>query len=284
MKTTCIAFIVLLSSTAFAVPAQWDVMARSDVQSATLADIEQQVTAVDNPVVIFDLDATLYNNYGRTAAIFREYAAQSDVAELSAVQGTQFSQGFVLEEILTTDLGIAADRASAIMATLSPFWKDRFFTNDYIKYDTALPGAVEYVRSLYKKGAYVLYVTGRYNDSMRSGTIQRMKRDGFPINTDRTQLIMKPGSIAAANAKTEKQFNKNITSSDANYKEVATATARKLGTIVATFENSSKQIQNYYRDLHAQGQGRAVWLKTEMHPGESAPTTEGITAIRGFLK
>ena len=48
-----------------------------------------------------------------------------------------------------------------LSSRFGPFWKARFFTDDWIDHDEPNPGAAEFARAVHGRGALVYYLTGR---------------------------------------------------------------------------------------------------------------------------
>ena len=76
------------------------------------------------------------------------------------------------------------------MQDLAEFWRKNFFSNHYLDKDEPYAGAVEFVHRLIKDGHQTLYLTGRHKKAMWEGTLETMKKLGFPISED--ILILKP--------------------------------------------------------------------------------------------
>jgi hypothetical protein len=72
------------------------------------------------------------------------------------------------------------------------FWRDRFFTDEYLETDRPFVGASEYVQELHALGAHIYYLTGRDWIRMGLGTPRELLRWKFPLNCERAELLMKP--------------------------------------------------------------------------------------------
>ena len=111
--------------------------------SALLTHIERAVGEGEDPLVVFDLDGTLYDNTHRTLRILLEFAhthARSQRALYDRLRDTSptrlaYRVGDTLAALGFTD--------PELIDAVSRFWKERFFTDDYCLYDLPLAGAVE---------------------------------------------------------------------------------------------------------------------------------------------
>ncbi len=207
------------------------------------------------PVVILDLDDTLFDARSRTLPILKELAQDpvfKDHPEASKR----------LNEAKTGNLHYDLDRTFAeldiddtvALEKATAFWAPRFFSNKYCALDSALPGAVAYVNRLHKLGAQIVYLSGRDTPRMRRGTLQSLKSAGFPSGKG-TTLVLKPA----------KEMD------DFQFKLDAFEAIGKLGMVVAAFENEPK-------NLNALGEAfpKAVLVFIDSRHSKSPdlPTTE----------
>ncbi|MFO0751284.1 MAG: haloacid dehalogenase-like hydrolase [Myxococcota bacterium] len=177
--------------------------------------------AGDEPLVVFDLDGTLYDNSHRTLRILQEFAhthAQRYPALIArlrtvALKDLAYRVSDSLRAIGFDEAGLADE--------VTAFWKDRFFTSAYCYYDLPLAGAVELVRAVHDAGGVPTYLTGRDAPNMLQGTIGALQRDGFPIGTVTTRTILKP----------------RFEDDDHAFKRGVIAHLRKVGCVVGAFDN-----------------------------------------------
>ena len=80
----------------------------------------------------------------------------------------------------------------AVLNNAAAFWGERFFASDYLKYDTATPASVDFLRRLYSSGARIVYASGRDLPRQYLGTARSLYELGFPIGIQGTELAMKP--------------------------------------------------------------------------------------------
>jgi hypothetical protein len=179
------------------------------------------------PVLLLDLDSTLYEVGSRTYRILREWIDSAEsrafagvrdrLAPLRADQiGYSIPDTFGGLGLSLSDPAIRAARDSAMK-----FWADRFFTNEYLAYDVAYPGASEFVHQVYDTGAEIIYLTGRDEPGMGKGTRSRLLQDGFPFERDRTHLLLK------------RAFELD----DLEHKSAAAEYVKKTGNLIGSFEN-----------------------------------------------
>jgi hypothetical protein len=199
------------------------------------------------PVVVFDLDATLYDNRPRTLEILAEYRAEvqetaPDLAERLGGLGLR-EVHYLLSDTLR---GVGIVRAD-LVGEITRFWHDRFFTDEYLKHDVPLDGAAAFVRACHEAGAVVVYMTGRDLPGMMLGTVASLRDLGFPIGVAGTELVLKPDA--------------NLP--DEAFKRGALPTLDRLGDVVAFFDNEPANCnlaRGMYRDA------TVVLLETQKVP------------------
>jgi hypothetical protein len=187
-----------------------------------LGEVLAAVAGARAPVVVFDLDSTLFSTWPRSVAILNEFVAayghaHPEIARAAASVRVADERWSVIDVL--RGLGVADEPS---LEHLRRFWVDRFFTDAYLAHDPAAPGAVDYVRRVHDAGAHVYYLTGRHYDGMGEGTVRALTAAGFPLWRGRVHLHLKP----------------RFDMPDRAFKEEAIADLRSLGgDIVATFEN-----------------------------------------------
>ncbi len=188
--------------------------------AAILDRIERVAAAGALPIVVLDLDSTLFDTAERHLAILREFADGHADAELRALVASLRAAHMVYEVDAPLRAGGYAD--TAVLHDLTDFWLERFFTDDYCLLDEPAPGAVAFTRRVVELGGLAYYLTGRPADAMAAGTFRALRRRGFPILQGRTLLHMKPSEHLG----------------DRHFKLLAIDEIASLhGTVVATFEN-----------------------------------------------
>ncbi len=223
-----------------------------------LANIERVANGGEDPLVVFDLDGTLYDNTHRTMRILLEFAhthastqrALFDRMRFASVRDLKYRVGDTLAA-----LGLA-DPELAVAVT--EFWKDRFFTDDYCLYDLPIAGAVELVQRVHRAGGVPCYLTGRDAPNMLLGTLKALQRDGFPVGRADTRLILKPA------------FEMN----DDEFKEGVITRLRKTGTVVGSFDNEPG-LCNLFKAAFVDA--TVAWLDTGHAPGAPVLSADVLT-------
>jgi hypothetical protein len=185
-----------------------------------------------HPLVLLDLDSTLYEVGPRTYQILREWietpAAKKFPGVVEALKRAEpWHVGYSVRDTLTAvGLNADAEETRGAQEEIKTFWADRFFTSAYLPYDHAYPGAAEFTRQVYELGAEIVYLTGRDEPGMGDGTRANLLRDGFPWEVERTHLLLKKAAHLP----------------DLDHKKEAAHYIRAHGTLVASFENEPPNI------------------------------------------
>lgn len=154
----------------------------------------------DHDIIFFiDLDSTIYDLTERQLKIFREFSAVAEHQQLLPVEsealaslGSEHMTFYPKDCITNYGVSKVSDKFDDIFY---PYWAERFFSDEYCKYDIPEKGAKEFVQKIYDNGGHIHYLTGRDTARMEKGTIMQLKRDGFfPTGDecDQVKLIMKP--------------------------------------------------------------------------------------------
>ncbi len=198
----------------------------SEVLSQVQKWIRREVKANQTPVLLLDLDSTLYEVETRSQQILREWVESEESRghrhrdRLASLEREHM--GYALHDTFAK-LGLTAhdeDYESLLKATRA-FWGERFFTNEYLAHDRAYPGAAEFVQEAYEGGAEIIYLTGRDEPGMGKGTRARLVADRFPFERPRTHLLLK----------------KSFELDDLAHKSAASEYVKGTGHLVASFEN-----------------------------------------------
>jgi phosphoglycolate phosphatase-like HAD superfamily hydrolase len=212
-------------------------------------------------VVVFDLDSTVFDNRPRQVRIVREFGAAHGVPELTRSELAHWPHGFGFKEPFRA-VGLSDERIREIGPAARKFWEERFFTSAYCVDDAVVPGAVAFVRAVWDAGATVAYVTGR-PERMRAGTLEALRRHAFPVPGEgRVELLMKSVPELADDA----------------FKEGAHADLRRLGPVIAAFDNEPTHVNAYRTGFP---DALVVHLATD-HSGRPVAVAEGIPAIADF--
>lgn len=193
-------------------------------QQALLARVVQRSRAVSGqpvPVVVFDLDGTIMDNRPRTAAILQELAAELHKEAHSAAEILAAAQAESLAYLLSDTLRKLGVDHPELVTRAESFWRERFFSDGYLKHDIAVAGSVELARACYDAGATIVYFTGRDLPFMSLGSFQSLRDLGFPIGVVGTELVCKPDAKIP----------------DEAFKREEGPKIARIGKVVAAFDN-----------------------------------------------
>jgi hypothetical protein len=214
---------------------------------------------LQRPVVVFDLDATLFNNCPRTIAILLEFAMSEGHTHLHANLAPLASEQLPYR---TLDVLELASVPQDIHERAVGFWQTRFFTDDYQRHDMPVAGSVDFVNRLYALGATIVYLSGRDVPGMLVGCTESLRQHGFPIGKERTLLLLKP----------------TFEMGDTDFKMSTLDYISSLGPVVATFDNEPLNCNLF---LQKWPHAISVCLDTHCAPG-APPLLEGVVSIPHF--
>jgi hypothetical protein len=133
------------------------------------------------PIVVFDLDNTIFETRARTLAALQA---------IDAAQGTKHFQGLALEDVGKDG------RDAALRAGLSPeaaeqvqkAWLDWFWQGSHFMEDHVFTKVEALVHEASRAGAEVVYLTGRVN---QAATLDQLRAAGLP-DADVDHVMCKP--------------------------------------------------------------------------------------------
>ncbi|MDX9730496.1 MAG: HAD family hydrolase [Bdellovibrionales bacterium] len=147
-------------------------------------------------LMVFDLDSTLFDLTRRVSAILATFPNHEMLAKypkhcelLKSIQIHRTDWG--LKEPLAR-IGIIAEDEPDFFRDIQRHWAQGFFSNEFLELDFPLPGAVSFVEECLRHGSEVLYLTGRDVKRMQEGTLRSLQSTGFPLDGDRSRLVLKP--------------------------------------------------------------------------------------------
>lgn len=161
-----------------------------------LSEIQQFTQRGQPSLVVFDLDSTLFDVGPRLEKILIEFAEVPDHQRRFPEQVKHFKN----VKIERRDWGIKNTLIRAGLDGHHPefqdavrdFWREKFFSNEYLRYDKPYPGAVKYVQALAGAGAEVIYLTGRDVHRMGKGSAEVLHHWKFPLDEQKYSLVLKP--------------------------------------------------------------------------------------------
>jgi len=223
-----------------------------------------------HPLVLLDLDGTLYEVGPRTFFILREWGQSPESARFpqfrDAIEKMHESQiGYSIRDTfaaLSFREAVDAQDVHAAFQSAKDFWTSRFFSSRYLAYDRAYAGAAQFTRNLHDLGAQIVYLTGRDEPDMGDGTRANLIRDGFPWNAERTHLLMKPAREVP----------------DLQFKRSACDYLREHGTLIASFENEPPNVVAF-QEIFPSAMHVFVDTYCSDHP---AAAVQGLYRIKGF--
>ena len=169
---------------------------RPDILNKILTEAREHQRRGTPTRAIFDLDSTLFDVSPRIARILNDFAADPEML----LRFPNETKVLALVEPHVKDYGVRRTLERYGFEPPSPefakilvdYWKGHFFGNDYLKYDMPYPGSQTFVQDLYALGTEIYYLTGRDIPRMLQGTINSLEQHGFPLKSDRSNLILKP--------------------------------------------------------------------------------------------
>lgn len=231
------------------------------LQTEALRKVLHSIRAGERPVVIFDLDGTLFDNRPRTLAILNQAAdgwAARDPEAARAVRSLRFTElGYLASETLEQ---VGVDRT--LIEEAVQLWRERFFTDDILSHDVPLAGAVSFAKACYEAGANLAYLTGRDLPNMALGTFRSLRDAGFPIGLPGTELVLKP----------------DFETPDLTFKRDITPEITRLGRVAATFDNEPGNC-NAFAEMFPEG--HHFMMLTQYAPNPP-PLKDGVAVIQDF--
>ncbi|MDP3275177.1 MAG: HAD family hydrolase [Deltaproteobacteria bacterium] len=213
------------------------------------------------PVVLFDLDGTLYDNRPRTLRILHAFAAQLPREHR---KDAEVIRGLAARDLLyRLDETLSPRGVShTVIEQAQQAWRTRFFTDAACADDVPVAGSVEFVRTCWDEGATVVYLTGRDTPGMLLGTTRTLRDDGFPMAVPRVELVMKP------------TFEEN----DTLFKQRLLDLLDALGVMIASFDNEPANCNLFH---HRWPESESVFLDTQKAPG-APPLAPAVHSIPTF--
>jgi len=238
-------------------------MRRDEIAERLLRAARRTHARGRSPLVVLDLDGTLYDSSVRTWRILQEFAHRfaSDHPDfVRAVAGLGVGDVTYLVADTLARVGI---RDESLLGQVLEFWRQRFFTDEYVLHDLPTPGAVAFVTELHEGGIVPLYLTGRPAPTMLVGTVRVLQRDGFPIGTADTRLVLK----------------EDFATPDDAYKHRVVEQFRESGEVIGAFDNEPG-LCNLFRAAFPDA--LIVHLNTT-HSPDAPELDAGIEQIPDFL-
>jgi hypothetical protein len=238
-----------------------------------LREVVRRVDAVKAqgklPILIFDLDSTLFDVSRRSYEILREWIQHAESASFAPTRQelqelSPRDMRYSLQDVWQIkNLDPESEPHASSLQHAKRFWRKRFFGNDYLIHDEPTEGAVEFVQSMYDRGAKIVYLTGRDVPLMSFGTFDQLKRHRLPVEQERTRLILKP----------KRHLD------DLDFKSQTAALISTWGKVVASFENEPKNLVAMSQVLGPETMHVFIQTVSSDHP---APVATGVYRIENF--
>ena len=233
------------------------------VREIVLARVDREVAAGRTPVVIFDLDGTVYDTRGRAMACFRDWLRDEGSSlprDVADKLGAMTEWRFAAASDAWRAQGI--EPAGPAWDAFVAYWLPRYLSARYLHEDRAYEGAAAFARLLHSRGAHVVFLTARDRKPMEATTLRKLSDDGFPVGVDRTQVITKESKDEANEV----------------YKRRVSVTLRAIGPVVASFENEPINLVALAREFP---EAVHVFVVSGFRE-QQAPPVSGIYRIDGY--
>ena len=214
------------------------------------------------PVVVFDLDGTLMDNRPRTIAILRELAKELSAEAHASADTLAKAEAEQLAYLLGDSMKTLGVEHPELVSRAETFWRDRFFSDHYLKHDVAIAGSVELARACYEAGAVLVYFTGRDLPLMGIGSFQSLRDLGYPIGVVGTELVCKPDAKIP----------------DEEFKRNEGPKLRRVGRVVAVFDNEPGNCNAF---VEMTPDADVVFVDTQHLPG-APPLSDRVHIVTDF--
>ncbi len=212
------------------------------------------------PVVVLDLDGTLMDNRPRSVAILQDLGEMWRDHHPQASATLRASTNESLAYLLTDTLRRLGIVDPTLVAEAHDYWRTRFFSDEDLRHDVAIAGAVAFVRHCHTLGATIVYLTGRDLPMMGLGTFASIRTLGFPLGVAGVEFILKPDASMG----------------DEAFKRMIAPTLARVGEVVASFDNEPANC-NVFKEAYPDAE--IVFVDTQHVPG--APALRGAMPIIG---
>ncbi|MFP4511083.1 MAG: HAD family hydrolase [Spirochaetaceae bacterium] len=210
-----------------------------------------------DPVAVLDIDSTIMNTAPRNRGILEAACARFP------------SIAPVVPTMSAADLGWAVAATAAHRAGMSEthreelhrYWAQRFFSNEWLSYDTPYPGVRTFLLWLQQRSFHLVYLTGRDSPNMAEGTVASFVRHRLPVGEGTTFL-----------------FKPDASDDDIAFKQSAVAAINTLGTPVLAIDNEPGNANTF---RHAYPDALVLLIDTITSPNPE-PLAPGIHIFRKY--
>mgnify|MGYP003653931136 CR=1 FL=1 len=232
------------------------------VMDEVLRKVRDLKAAGGKPIVIFDLDDTIYATPDRVIAILHDYGQQIGDARLEKIEKSHVH--YEMDATLIAGGIPEAEAKGPFGEQVRRAWSRRFFHGDSYALDGHVPGAIDFVKRCEAAGATIVYVTGR-KERWRPQCLAVIRLSGLPDE----HLFMKPPVPSGQPKLSTHDFKEQVTRD----------TISAMGTVVATFDNEPSNVNAFRRAIPAEA--HSVWLDTLWKPS-SPPVVAGTEVLKDY--
>ena len=162
----------------------------------SMSNQNQSPRNIRRPIVVFDLDSTLFDVAPRLERVLMDIASEPTIQKrfpeviphFKNIKTQRQDWGFV--EVLKR-AGVDHDHEE-LFYVVRQLWIEKFFSNEYIHYDIPYEGSVDFVQKLNQLKVPIVYLTGRDYARMERGSRDVLLKWHFPLDDKSSRLVMKP--------------------------------------------------------------------------------------------
>lgn len=213
---------------------------------------------------VLDIDSTLVTTHQRNQAILEKFISDNEKKypdDCTSLKQAKCQLGdYGLDTCLERINFIGKDPQAK--DALQTYWRENFFSNDFLHSDRPVEGAVEWVQYLKTFGVDFIYLTARHKDTMWDGTLSSLKDLGLPISEK--NLYLKEDLN-----KTDEEYKSELMG------KLITKNAKKKMWLI---DNEPVVLNKILADHPTV---ELVWFKST-HSGRMTPP-EGVLTIENFI-
>lgn len=165
--------------------------------------LKRSLEVGQRPLVVLDIDSTLVHVHTRNQAILNDFLAnrtqhwtdKNRIENLSKVELQSHHWGY---EPLKSEF------SAVEWSELQRHWLYNFFGNDFLEHDVPVAGVKTFINELTSLNIEIVYLTGRDEGRMMSGTVESFKKLNFPIS-EHARLFLKQDL-----SQTDEDFKKSV--------------------------------------------------------------------------
>jgi len=137
--------------------------------------------------IVFNLDDVLLNTSTRFEFIFDNYLKKHRSRVLKKYFNDKNFTDLKLNDVLNDIDSLKLSKKQK--EKFKKYLEENYNSDDTLGADIAIAESVNFVNSLYKNGAFIVYITKR-SSKLIAPTIDKLKKINFPIAKTKTMLIM----------------------------------------------------------------------------------------------